>query len=115
MTRDEILKILDERGYYMIKNDNGDFSFAKYTYEDDKYAIVRVDKGNEDIDPSFAGYVDHAHKQTSEDIEFDEQDLGFTKGKTKNYDDEGNKTKSKRKTHISIANDPLNYEYRNTL
>jgi len=122
MTRDEILKILDERGYYMIKNDNGDLSFAKYTYEDDKYAIVRLDKGNEDLDPSFAGYVDHAHKETSNDIRFDENGLGFSTGissgrriRTKTYNDNGERTSAPRDIHIPIANNPLTYEYRNKL
>ena len=49
MTRDQIFRILDEKDFYMIKNDDGDFSFAKYTYKDDKYAVVGVDKGNKDL------------------------------------------------------------------
>ena len=115
MTRDQIFRILDEKGFYMIKNDDGDFSFAKYTYEDDKYAVVRVDKGNKDLDPSFAGYVDHAHKETSKDIRFDENGLGFTKGRTKTYNDNGDRSSSLEESHIPIANNTSNYEYRNTL
>ena len=115
MTRDQIFRILDEKGFYMIKNDDGDFSFAKYTYEDDKYAVVRVDKGNKDLDPSFAGYVDHAHKETSKGIRFDENGLGFTKGRTKTYNDNGDRSFSLEESHIPIANNTSNYEYRNTL
>jgi len=115
MTRDKILKILDEKGYYMIKNDGGDFSFAKYTYKDDKYAVVRVDKGDKDLDPSFDGYVNHVHKETSKDIRFDENGLGFTKGRTKTYNDNGDRSSSLEESHIPIANNTSNYEYRNTL
>ena len=115
MTRDQIFRILDEKGFYMIKNDDGDFSFAKYTYKDDKYAVVRVDKGNKDLDPSFAGYVDHAHKDTSKDIRFDENGLGFTKVRTKTYSDNGDRSSSLEESHIPIAKNTSNYEYRNTL
>lgn len=97
----------------MIKNDD-DFSFAKYTYKDDKYAVVRVDKGDKDLDPSFDGYVDHAHKETSKDIRFDENGLGFTKGRTKTYNDNEDWSSSE-ESHIPIPNNTSNYEYRNTL
>lgn len=95
MTRDQIFRILDEKGFYMIKNDD-DFSFAKYTYEDDKYAVVRVDKGNKDI-------------------RFDENRLGFTKGRIKTYNDNGDRSSSLEESHIPIAKNTSNYEYRNTL
>ena len=113
---DEILRTLDRENFYMIRNTVKSQVFAKYTADDNMYAVVRIDKGNPTLREDYAGRMDHVHKETATDFEV-RNDKGYTVG-TKQYNDQGNldTTNDHHQTHIPIIiNTPSNYEYRNIL
>lgn len=100
----------------MIRNTDKSQVFAKYTADDNMYAVVRIDKGDPTLREEYAGRIDHAHKETATDFKV-RNDKGYTMG-SKKYNDQGNldTTGDHRQTHIPIIiNTPSDYEYRNTL
>ena len=112
--RGEILRRLDSENYYMIRNTDKSQVFAKYTADDNMYAVVRIDKADPTLREEYAGRIDHAHKETATDFKV-KNNAGYTKRSTK-YDDQGEISNDHQQTHIPIIiNTPSNYEYRNTL
>ena len=97
MTRDEIHKELENRGFTKIKDQNGDQTFVKKT-NDDKYAVVRTDTGK-NTNRNYADDVNHAHKETSNSY----NDRGFTDTRsTTTYNDLGEESTNRSEIHIPI-------------
>ena len=62
----------------MIRNTDKSQVFAKYTSDDNMYAVVRIDKGDSILPEDHAGHVDHAHKETITDFKV-KNNAGYTK------------------------------------
>lgn len=75
---DKIFRTLDSENFYMIRNTDKSQVFAKYTSDDNMYAVVRIDKGDSILPEDHAGHVDHAHKETITDFKV-KNNAGYTK------------------------------------
>ncbi|EMB43791.1 RHS repeat-associated core domain-containing protein [Treponema denticola ATCC 33520] len=97
MTRDEIHRELERRGFTKIKDRNGDQTFVKQT-DDGMYAVVRTDSGK-NSGGGYADDVDHSHKETTGSY----NENGFTDTRsTTTYNDLGNTSSNREEIHIPM-------------
>ena len=97
MTRDEIHRELERRGFTKIKDRNGDQTFVKQT-DDGMYAVVRTDSGK-NSGRGYADDVDHSHKETAGSY----NENGFTDTRsTTTYNDLGNTSSNREEIHIPM-------------